>query len=231
MLIIAGLFPGIIVVVTLLLDLIAVAYGSLASIPIGTMIAVFCIWLFIAFPLTIVGTIIGKNYDGKPDNPCRTNPVPRPIPRREWYMRPWVNIALGGVLPFGSVFIEVYFLLTAQFHYKTYYVFGILLLVYAILIIVILCTTIVSVYFLLNAENHRWQWNAFASAASTGLYVFLYATYFFFAKTSQSGFFQVAFYFGYMAMACTGLAILCGAVGFCGAAVFVHSLFKGIKSE
>jgi hypothetical protein len=36
-------------------------------------------------------------------------------------------------------------------------------LVYCILIIVTVCVTIVATYFLLNAEDWRWHWTAFAS--------------------------------------------------------------------
>ena len=35
------------------------------------------------------------------------NAVPRPIPDKKWFMEPWVIIPLGGILPFGSIFIEM----------------------------------------------------------------------------------------------------------------------------
>ncbi len=44
-----------------------------------------------------------------------------------------------------------------------------MLLVFVILVIVTVCVTIVGTYFLLNAENYRWQWTAFSSAGSTSL--------------------------------------------------------------
>lgn len=67
-------------------------------------------------------------------------------------LRPNASSFAVGVLPFGSIFIEMYFVFTALWQYKYYYVFGFLLLVYVILIIVSVCSTIVSTYFLLNAE-------------------------------------------------------------------------------
>ena len=36
-----------------------------------------------------------------------------------------------------------------------------MLLVYLILAIVTVCVTIVCTYFLLNAEDYRWQWTSF----------------------------------------------------------------------
>ena len=43
-------------------------------------------------------------------------------------MEPWVIVALGGILPFGSIFIEMYFIFTSFWAYKIYYVYGFMLL-------------------------------------------------------------------------------------------------------
>lgn len=61
-------------------------------------------------------------------------------------------VPLAGVLPFGSIFIEMYFILTSLWGYMYYYVYGFMLLVFTILVVVLVCTTIVAVYFVLNAE-------------------------------------------------------------------------------
>jgi transmembrane 9 superfamily protein 3 len=175
--------------------------------------------------------IIGRNWNGVADNPCRINPVPRQIPEKKWYLHPLVHVALGGILPFGSIFIEMYFIFTSFWHYKYYYVYGFMLLVYIILVIVTICVTIVSTYFLLNSEDYRWHWVSFMSAASTAGYVFLYSVYYFFVKTKMSGFFQTAFYFGYMAMFCLGLGVLCGAIGFIGTSVFVKRIYQVVKID
>ena len=76
------------------------------------MLALIAIACFVIFPLTLVGTIIGKNMNGTPNFPCRVNAVPRPIPEKRWFMEPVVISILGGILPFGSIFIEMYFILT-----------------------------------------------------------------------------------------------------------------------
>ena len=80
----------------------------------------------------------------------------RPIPEKKWFMEPLVIIPLGGVLPFGSIFIEMYFIFTSFWAYKIYYVYGFMLLVFFILAVVTICVTIVCTYFLLNAEDYRW---------------------------------------------------------------------------
>merc|ERR1712029_884519 len=68
---------------------------------------------------------------------------------------------VGGILPFGSIFIEMYFIFTSFWAYKIYYVYGFMLLVFLILLTVTVCVTIVCTYFLLNAEDYRWQWTSF----------------------------------------------------------------------
>lgn len=165
------------------INFIAIYYHASRAIPFGTMVAVTCICIFIILPLNLIGTVVGRNLDGQPDYPCRVNAVPRPIPEKKWFMEPAVIILLGGVLPFGSIFIEMYFIFTSFWAYKIYYVYGFMLLVFSILIVVTVCVTIVCTYFLLNAEDYRWQWTSFLSAASTAIYVYVYSFYYFFFKT------------------------------------------------
>merc|ERR1719502_2617983 len=116
--------------------------------PISVIIKMGAIWAFVALPLAVVGTIFGRHWSGKSDTPCRVNNIPRPIPVAPWYADPLFVIPASGVLPFGSIFIEMYFMFTSFWSYKFYYVYGFVLLVYIILAMVTICTTIVSVYFL-----------------------------------------------------------------------------------
>ena len=196
------------------MDVPLVSPQSPSAVPFGTMVVIFFMWAFISFPLVLFGTVIGRNWNGAPDNPCRVKTIPRPIPERAWYFTPGAISVMGGILPFGSIFIETYFVFTSIWNYKVYYVYGFFLLVFLILGIVTLCVTIVGTYFLLNAENYHWQWTAFNGAASVAGYVYLYSVYYFLFKTKMTGFFQTCFYFGYTAMFCLALGIMCGAIGY-----------------
>ena len=49
--------------------------------------------------------------------------------------------------------------------------------------------------------------------------------------TKMTGFFQTCFYFGYTAMFCLGLGIMCGAIGFLGSSVFVRRIYRNIKCD
>lgn len=59
-------------------------------------------------PLTLIGTLLGKNMPGVSDHLYYINAVPRPIPKKKWFMEPLIITMLGGILPFGSIFIEMY---------------------------------------------------------------------------------------------------------------------------
>ncbi|GFQ96810.1 transmembrane 9 superfamily member 3 [Trichonephila clavata] len=227
----AFLLPSLVCGTAFLINFIAIYYHASRAIPFGTMVAVTCICLFVILPLTLVGTVLGRNLSGQPNYPCRINAVPRPIPEKKWFMEPGVIICLGGILPFGSIFIEMYFIFTSFWAYKIYYVYGFMLLVFIILAIVTVCVTIVCTYFLLNAEDYRWQWTSFLSGASTAGYVYMYSFYYYFFKTKMYGLFQTAFYFGYMALFSAALGILCGTFGYVGTSIFVRKIYSTVKID
>ena len=121
MILTASLFPFLCFGIGFILNTIAIFYGSLAAIPFGTMVVVFVIWAFISFPLALLGTVVGRNWSGAPNNPCRVKTIPRPIPEKKWYLTPSVVSVMGGLLPFGSIFIEMYFVFTSFWNYKVNY--------------------------------------------------------------------------------------------------------------
>ncbi|GMH99463.1 hypothetical protein TrLO_g5852 [Triparma laevis f. longispina] len=213
------------------LNSISLYYGTTASIPFVVMFKIFAIWCFVSIPLSVVGTMFGRHFGRKNSFPCRVNSIPRQIPDPVWYGNPVFLVPLSGILPFGSIFIELYFIFTSYWNYKFYYVYGFMLLVFIILAIVTMCSTIVSVYFLLNSENYHWQWTALMSGGFSGFYVFLYALYYFYFKTNMTGLLQTCFYFGYMGLQSFGMSLLCGTFGFAAASWFVRTIFQNVKVD
>jgi len=231
MVISAFLLPFMVCSTAFFINFIAIYYHASRAIPFTTMIAVASICVFVILPLTLVGIVLGRNLAGSPDYPCRINAVPRPIPEKKWFMEPLIIIPLGGILPFGSIFIEMYFIFTSFWAYKIYYVYGFMLLVFFILAVVTVCVTIVCTYFLLNAEDYRWQWTSFLAAGSTSGYVYMYSIYYFFFKTKMYGLFQTTFYFGYMALFSLSLGLMCATLGYMGTSLFVRKIYSTVKID
>jgi len=224
------------------LNFISLVYGTISYIPFMTILKIFLIYVFMSVPLTIFGTLLGRHAKlaaggkGKPAGehfPCRVNAIPRPIPDEgvAWHGKPQNLVPFAGLLSFGSIFIELYYILTSLWNYKYYHVYGFLLGVYAILMLVVCMTSVIVVYFCLNAENYLWQWTAFASGASTAGYVFIYGVYYYIFKTGMNGFLQTAFYFGYMGMIALNLGLLCGTVAHFAASKFVRTIFQNVKVD
>mmetsp|Transcript_31167 Transcript_31167/g.57803 ORF Transcript_31167/g.57803 Transcript_31167/m.57803 type:complete len:689 (+) Transcript_31167:181-2247(+) len=230
------LLPTIMAVVLSVLNGIALIYGTIYYIPFLVLLKLFFLWVFVSVPLCILGTLLGRHakLGGNKSQPfpCRVNAIPRPIPEdTPWYGVPANLIPFAGLLSFGSIFIELYYILTSLWNYKFYHVYGFLLGVYAILCLVVCMTTIIVVYFCLNSENYLWQWTAFYSGGSTALYVFLYSIYYFVFKTSMHGLVQTSFYFGYMMLISLGMGTLCGTLGHWAANKFVRKIFENVKVD
>ena len=84
-----------------------------------------------------------------------------------WYMHPAFSVLIGGILPFGAVFIELFFILTSMWLHQFYYLFGFLCLVFVILVITCAEITIVLCYFQLCSEDYHW-WCAVRHPCSIG---------------------------------------------------------------
>ncbi len=41
------------------------------------------LWSCISVPLCLLGTVVGRNWAGLPDNPCRVKRIPSPIPQKQ----------------------------------------------------------------------------------------------------------------------------------------------------
>lgn len=186
----------IVLVVYCALCAIAVVHRNIPSFPRKTLALLLALFLFVALPLQLAGTVLGRNLRGNPHNPCRITAVPSPVPRAAFYATPRFIALVSGLIPFGSIFIEIFFLFASLWSYKYYYVYGFLAAMTAILVIIESCVSIVGTYILLNAENHHWRWTSFLSGASIGVYLFLYCVYFYCCKTQMNGFVQAAYFFG-----------------------------------
>lgn len=151
----ALLCPGVVFGLCFLMNIILWIKHSSAAIPFATLVALLALWLCVSLPLTFVGAYFGYKKRAI-EQPVRTNQIPRQIPEQSVYTKPVPGIIMGGILPFGCIFIQLFFLLNSIWSSQTYYMFGFLFLVFLILIITCSETTILLCYFHLCAEDYHW---------------------------------------------------------------------------
>lgn len=147
--------PGIVFSLFFIMNVILWVKGSSAAIPFFTLIALLALWFCVSLPLTFVGAFFGFRKRAI-EQPVRTNQIPRQIPEQSVYTKPIPGIIMGGILPFGCIFIQLFFLLNSIWSNQTYYMFGFLFLVFIILIITCSETTVLLCYFHLCAEDYHW---------------------------------------------------------------------------
>ncbi|EDQ87579.1 uncharacterized protein MONBRDRAFT_37855 [Monosiga brevicollis MX1] len=222
--------PVFIFTVFFMLNLVMWGEASSAAVPFGTLVALSCLWLFVSVPLTFVGAYMG--FKRPPlEQPVRTNPIPRQIPPQNAYTRLFPAMLMGGILPFGCIFIQLFFILNSIWGHKLYYVFGFLFLVFIILVITTVESTILLCYFHLCSENYHWWWRSFLTGGAPAIYLFIYELIFYFRRMEVEGYASLMLYAGYSLIASIIFFVMSGTVGFLGCFAFVRRIYDVIKVD
>ncbi|KAI8094628.1 hypothetical protein BDF21DRAFT_355377 [Thamnidium elegans] len=226
----ATLLPGTLIGGLIGLNFFLIYSNSSGAVPFGTMMAIAGLWLIISLPLSIVGSYIGLR---KPriEQPVRTNQIPRQIPEQPTYLRSIPSILMGGILPFGAIFIELYFIMNSIWFHKIYYGIGFLFLVFGVLILTCSQVTILMCYFHMCGEDYHWSWRAFLTAAATGFYAYAYSFLYYFTKLDINSFTSTVLYFGYSSIISVLLAIMTGSIGYLSCLYFLRKIFSSIKVD
>lgn len=226
----AMLFPGIAFGIFFVLNMFLASENSTGAVPFGTLVSLVTLWFGISLPLTFFGSYFGFK---KPaiEHPCRTNQIPRQIPEQVWYMRPLFSILMGGILPFGAVFIELFFILSSIWLHQFYYIFGFLSIVIVILILTCAEISIVMCYFQLCSEDYHWWWRSYMTSGASAFYMFLYSIFYFFTKLHITRLISILLYFGYTFIMVCGFFTLTGAIGFFACFFFVRKIYSSVKVD
>ncbi|KAG5243735.1 transmembrane superfamily member [Salix suchowensis] len=226
----AFMFPAIVFSIFFVLNALIWGEKSSGAVPFGTMFALVLLWFGISVPLVFTGSYIGFNKPAIEDS-VKTNKIPRQIPEQAWYMNLVFSILIGGVLPFGVVFIELFFILASIWLHQFYYIFGFLFAVFIILIVTCAEITIVFCYFHLCNEDYHWWWRSYLTSGSSALYLFLYAAFYFFTKLDITKPVSGVLYFGYMLIASYAFFVLTGTIGFCACFWFTRLIYSTVKID
>jgi len=153
------------------------------------------------------------------------------MPDRPWYSQSHVSIIVGGVLPFGAVFIEIFFIMSSVWLHQFYYLFGFLLVVFFILLITCAEITIVLCYFQLCSEDYHWWWRSYLTSGASAMYLFFYSFLYFFTKLEIIKFVSALLFFGYMFLVSFAFFVLTGTTGFYSCYYFVRKIYSSVKID
>lgn len=221
--------PGVVFSLFFVLNLLLWAKDSSAAVPFTTLLALLALWFGISLPLTFVGAYFGFKKRVM-EYPVRTNQIPRQIPEQSLYTQALPAIFMGGILPFGCIFIQLFFILNSIWSSQMYYMFGFLFLVFIILIITCSETTVLLCYFHLCSEDYHWWWRSFLTSGCTAFYLFVYCVHYF-SRLSITGLASTFLYFGYTTIIVFLFFLLTGTVGFFSCFWFVRKIYGVVKVD
>ncbi len=222
--------PGSIFGIFFFINLFIWGEKSSGAVPFLTLLALIALWFGVSVPLVFVGSYFAFKKPVE-EPPVSVNQIPRQIPEQVWYLSPVFSVLMGGVLPFGAVFIELFFILTAVWGHQFYYIFTFLFIVFFILIITCAEISIILVYFALCSENYHWWWRAFLTSGASALYMFVYSIFYFFTKLAITHPVSILMYFAYSAIFALAFFVMTGAIGALASKVFVVAIYSSIKVE
>lgn len=226
----ATAFPTFVFSLIFILNLFLIGSSSSGAVPFGTMLAIVLMWFLISIPLCVAGYFYGMKHGGFA-HPVRVNSIPRQIPPSPFYLKPIPSMLLGGILPFGAAFVELYFVLSSLFGHRAYYAFGFLFLTSIVVSLTTAAVTILFTYFILCGEEYRWHWRAFMIGGGSSVWLFIYGTWYWASRLSLDSFSSVVLYFGYLFLLSVLDFIVTGTIGFTATYFAVRRLYSHIRVD
>jgi len=226
----AFLYPGLFFGIFFLLNLAIWGQKSSGAVPFSTLFAVLVLWFGVSVPLVFFGAYTGFRKSAI-ELPVRVSLLARAIPEHSWHSQPITTSLISGILPFGAVFTELFFIMSSLWLHQFYYLFGFLALVLVILLVTCAEVSIALTYFQLTAEDHRWWWTSFFASGSSAAYVFVYAIVYFYTRLQMNRFVSQLLYFGYMGLLSILFMLLTGAIGTLASFFFVRAIYGSIKVD
>jgi transmembrane 9 superfamily protein 2/4 len=224
-------FPGVSLGVLTVLNLLIWHTGSSGAIPLGAFFSLVSLWFIVSIPLCYSGGLLAARQEVK-QYPTRTNQIPRHIPPPHWASHPAVLFLAAGLLPFGTIFVELYFAMTSIWQGYFYYIFGFLFLVGILTTVITIEVSIVCTYVQLCAEDYLWWWRSFIRGGSVAFYIFLYSLGFLFNTLHLlSGTLSIMLYLTYTAVMVWGIYLGFGTIGFLCSLWFTYMIYDSVKAD
>lgn len=193
-------------------------------------LALLLLWLFCSTPLVLIGSFIGAKAPTI-KNPCRVNALPSTIPPQSSYMKTKFLMFSTGMFAFSAIFIELFSLMSSLWHHQYYFLFGLMICVFASMLIISSEVAILVTYWQLSKLDYRWWWKSFFVSGSVAIYIFGYSIYYFFFQLNIVRLSSFFFYFGYMLLFSVIIFLVTGSFGFLCTYYFLRKIYSMIKID
>ena len=159
----------------------------------------------------------------------------RAIPPKPCHLRAFGAASLlGGLLPFGALFTELFHLLNSLWLNRVYTRFALLLGVVLIAGTMCALSAAIITSLQLAAEDHEWRWKSFTSAASAGAFLFVYSVVYYVTQLpparGEDAALRAAIFFATTAQHAALLALCAGSIGFLSAHALCWAVYGGRTS-
>lgn len=223
------LFNAIIFTIFVTMNMIHVANGSTRAVPASVYWTLLSLWLFISLPCTFIGGFIAASIPSSSSSSSVSSDLYSNIIQNNNHARSiktWLTVLMAGLIPFSTIFIELFFFLSSIWLERRFNDYGLLLLM-ALLMLAIACSAVSAgiAYRCVCTEDWGWCWTSFFASGSTGLYVFIYSVYYLAIDLRWlNGPASTSIYIGYSLILALCVMLSTGAIGSLAAFSFLQYL-------
>ena len=122
----AMVFPGLLFLLFIALNVLAGNRGSSGAVPLGTVMFMLLLWLGVNLPSSVVGSFFAyrhiKHEVVKKKWPTKTNLIARAIPPVPWWQNRYVMGFMLGIVPFLVSFAQLFFVVSKMLLHQFVYV-------------------------------------------------------------------------------------------------------------
>ena len=225
----ALLFPSFCFGLLLIINWLYRMEDSTILIEFRNIISLIILWICCSLPLVLLGSFIGIKQKGI-ELPCKVNPVPALIEEKNWFFKIKYAIFFTGLPPFGAIFIEFLYIMSALWKREFSFMPQFIFLSVFVLIITSSEIGILFTHANLCKGDYNWWWKSFFVSGSPSIYVILYSIYYYF-KLKIKRLSTTIIFFGMMSLIAFMIFLMCGAFGMGLTFFFIRKIYSMIKMD